>query len=468
MPKKTTRKVKTKNNLKTLSIPKKPRSIIIAITVTLLAAFGTWRVFFANAQPNNCQIQDNVKICDVDQAATGEDAVLSVSEEAAALGNAGWIYYGAAFRAPMGPLYGAKPVFRVARSDISYHDFLFDAQVRDKEAKYAPNVRNEGVFFYAWDTGIPGSHPVYRITQGGSTTKAMFSTDKAWIDQRLAEGANDPHGWKDGGIAFYAYRPDYTVAGQVNPYDCSIQANFVTDRCKAQRENLAGAINRGDVPANNECPQTLDAYMRVPFPGKLAADCQRYWNTYMQDCSIPENLRSDRCRGPREEIARQQQEQIAKRQAAGKGGKGNRTQAQGFTPDVAKIASLPPNKTCSSPDLTPAEKDRCAKAFLIIAQTIQSTYSNSNKRPHSVAGNVRKMPYRLPYEIKKKLGSKSKYESIADIKAKLIAAAKLKEAAELKAKYERMAEAKSKAERKAKAEAAQAYKKYLIAINLKR
>jgi hypothetical protein len=92
--------------------------------------------------------------------------------------------------------------------------------------------------------------------------------------------------------------------------------NFVSDRCKTQRESLAAASAAGAIPKTGSCPQTYDAYKKAPFPGQLSADCQKFWNVYAQDCSRQEVFLSDNCKGPREQLAREMERQAQERAAA--------------------------------------------------------------------------------------------------------------------------------------------------------
>lgn len=326
-----------------LQIKGKPRlnKWALLVLVLFIGVFGAWRIFFAGAAPNNCQPENGVNICDVDQVAGGSDTVLSVDAEAQILGNQGWgWYYGAAFRAPTQPYNNAVAVHRVYNDKATYHDWVTDAQKREKEAKYGPNTY-EGVAFFAWEKpGQPGTVPVYRLTRSGGASQTIFSTDKAWVDKMLAESGSNPDGWKQDtvapGIAFYAYPPNYKVAGQQNPYDCSILENFVSDRCQAPRENLVKAVEQGKVPTTNECPKTLKIYQEAPFPGQFSQDCQTFWNTYMKDCSISENFLADRCKAERETVAKAAAEQARLRaeaaaKARAKAAQASRSRSSGST-----------------------------------------------------------------------------------------------------------------------------------------
>lgn len=328
---------------------------MVAIVV-IIAAVGAYLLFFASAATNNCQAEKGVQICDVDQTAGGADSILSTAGEAENLGAQGWgTYYGAAFRAPMSAVNGAVPIHRVFNPGASYHDFVTDAQKGQKEAKYGA-LTYEGVAFFAWTTQQPNTVPVYRISRGGASTQAMFSTDRAWVDNMLAQGANNPDGWKvnqyGDEIAFYAYPPNYKVADTVNPYDCSILENFVSSRCDAARTNLVTKIDNG-APVGNTCPETLEVYQKAPFVSQFDAACQKKWNDYMQRCDIPENFATDRCKGPREALAAAQQAQAearkkAQAEAAAAAAKNNPTKYQ---PD--KTTKTPPTSDTTTGSTTP-------------------------------------------------------------------------------------------------------------------
>ena len=304
------------------------KSLTGLFIILVISIIGASILVFSQAAPNNCQTQDGIPICDVDQSAWDQDSVLSRGSEAKSLASRGWIYYGAAFRAPAHAYKGAVPITRIYNQSATYHDFVTPSQKSTKEAKYKGKTRNEGVAFYAWNTKITGTVPVYRLTRAGNHTQTIFSTDKAWVDRLLATDKGKDDGWKKDNlapfVAFYAYPPNYKVVNKVddkvvatpNPYDCSIEANFISDRCKTQRENLATEVKQGNVPKDNSCPKTLSAYLKAPLVGELTSDCQKYWNTYMQNCSIQENYVSDRCTKEREAIAKAQLEQIRARQEA--------------------------------------------------------------------------------------------------------------------------------------------------------
>lgn len=290
-----------------LTTPRKLNLKIATLLIVVLAAVGAYLLFFAEAATNNCQTGDNnVQVCDVNMVVGDTDTVLSINNEAESLGSQKWgMYFNTTFRAQKTTGNGAVPITRVYNEGATLRDWVTDTQKSAKEAKYGA-VINNGIVFYAWKTQVKDTVPVYRISRAGNHTQHIFSVDKAWVDKMLAQGANDPNGWKRDiygpFIAFYAYPPNYKVADKPNPYDCSIQENFLSDRCKDQREALQNAVNSGAIPKGNTCPTTLTAYLAAPFPGQFEKSCQDKWNKYMQDCSIKENFLSDRCKTNRDAL----------------------------------------------------------------------------------------------------------------------------------------------------------------------
>jgi hypothetical protein len=283
-----------------------PNKWVALIFIAIIAGIGSYFVFFSEAAPNNCQNQDGVPICDVDLVAGLTDVVIGVDEEPQRLGRDGWgMYFGPAFRAPTKPINGAFPIYRVYNHNATLHDWVTGGQKAAKEAKYE-GVQVEGVPFYAWDKQVPGTVPVYRISRGGSETKILLTSDKAWIDRILAVEANDPNGWRQNQfgefIAFYAYPISYTVPGTVNPGDCSIAANLNNPECKTQKESLEGAIGTDALPTSNECPATIDKYLAAAFPSQFSQACQDKWNNFVKDCSKQENFLSDRCKTQRAQL----------------------------------------------------------------------------------------------------------------------------------------------------------------------
>ncbi len=348
----------------------KINKLLVSLILLMVVGFGTWLLFFANAASNNCQKQEGdnktfVQICDVDQIASGSDTVLSTDGEATNLAAKGWgIYYGAAFRAPKATYKGAVPITRIYNKDATWHDYLTELQKNQKEAKYGKG-ENQGIPFFAWrDDKVPGTVPVYRLTRMGGATQPLFTTDKALVDKLVAQDANNPDGWKLGkdanAIAFYAYPPNYKAGNQDNPYDCSVIANFNSDRCKGAREKLVNAVNNGSIPKDDKCPKTLTAYLKAPFPGQFSADCQKFWNTYMQDCSITENFTSDRCKVQREALAKAQAEQARKRaeEAAAQAAAAAAAQQQGGGSNGGAVTRPSCSRNCAPPPpITPGTCD---------------------------------------------------------------------------------------------------------------
>ena len=295
---------------------------IVILTALVIASIGAYYLFFAKAATNNCQPENGVQICDVDQVGATNDTVLSLNGEAESLGAQGWgTYYGAAFRAPTSAYNGAVPVHRIFNGNNTWHDWVTDTQKNEKQAKYGA-ANYEGVAFFAWTgPGQPGTVPVYRLARGGAETNVVFSTDRGWVDKMLALDASNPNGWKldnlAPGIAFYAYPPNYTVAGLTNPYDCSILENFNSERCQKQQENLKTNIDNGNIPKDpGACAKSVNEYINNPLSHLYPKECQDFWNAYMNNCSITENFTSDRCKKEREALAKEQQRQIDARKKA--------------------------------------------------------------------------------------------------------------------------------------------------------
>jgi hypothetical protein len=304
------------------SLPKVNKWLAL-LFVAVIAGVGAYIIFRANAATNNCQAIDAVQICDVDMALGNDTTVLSTKGWADELGKQGFWYFGAVFRAPTTAYAGAVPISAVYNESTTYRDYMTVAQKSLKDSAFPGKTKDEGVAFYAWENpGQPDTVPVYRITQGGSTTKTFYSTDLGTINRLLAESQNDPNGWKrdqfagSSFIAFYAYPPNYKVAAQPNPYDCSIQANYVSDRCSGPRAALDTAVAAGNVPVGKDCPATLEIYRKAPFASQFDQACQDKWNTYMNDCSVQENFVSDRCKKERQAFVDAEAEQARLRAAA--------------------------------------------------------------------------------------------------------------------------------------------------------
>ena len=304
------------------SLPKVNKWLAL-LFVAVIAGVGAYIIFRANAATNNCSPVDAVQICDVNMALGNTETALSTNEWSESLGNAGWWYFGAVFRAPTSAYAGSVPISAVFNESSTYRDYMTVAQKSLKDSAFPGKTKDEGVAFYAWENpGQPDTVPVYRITQGGSTTKTFYSTDLGTVNRLLAESQNDPNGWKrdqfagSSFIAFYAYPPNYAVAKQPNPYDCTIQANYVSDRCTGPRAALDTAVAAGNVPVGNDCPATLEIYRKAPFASQFDQACQDKWNSYMNDCTIQENLVSDRCKKELQAQADEQAEQARLREAS--------------------------------------------------------------------------------------------------------------------------------------------------------
>ncbi len=302
------------------SRPKFSKKVIL-IAAALVAGIGAYFMFFAGAEPNYCQVEDGANICHVNLVYQAYDSVLSVDGEYKALGEQGWgEAYGAIFKAPTTPLDGAVPVYRLYNAKLTWHEWATADQKSQKEAKYNGNgdIQQEGVAFFAWTDGHrPGTVPVYRITSGGAKSKSIYSVDKTWIDQRLAEGATEPDGWRIDavmpGIAFWAYPPNYQVKTPPNEqpkpdlYDCSLLEN--ASRCTAQWANLNKSIANG-MPVGPTCPNNLTDYQKAQ-PSQFDQACNDRWNAYMRDCSAPEIMNRPTCVAERQAKANENAKIIA-------------------------------------------------------------------------------------------------------------------------------------------------------------
>ncbi len=341
------------------SLPKVNKWLAL-LFVAVIAGVGAYIIFRANAATNNCAPVDAVQICDVNMALGAETTVLSTNEWAESLGKAGFWYFGAVFRAPTTAYAGSVPISAVYTESATYRDYMTVAQKSLKDSAFPGKTKNEGVAFYAWEKpGQPDTVPVYRITQGAAGTKTFYSTDLGTINKLLAEGQNDDAGWKrdqfagSSFIAFYAYPPNYAVAKQPNPYDCSILANYVSDRCAGSRAALETAIAAGNVPVGNDCPATLEIYRKAPFASQFDQACQDKWNTYMNDCTVKENFLSDRCKVERQAFVDAEAEQARQRAAA--------AAAQRREPSKPGTPSTPGTGGCTADKATCAFLAECEK-----------------------------------------------------------------------------------------------------------
>ena len=296
-----------------------------------------------------------VQVCDVDMALGAETTVLSTTGWADELGKKGFWYFGAVFRAPTTAYAGSVPISAVYSESATYRDYMTVAQKSLKDSAFPGKTKNEGVAFYAWEKpGQPDTVPVYRITQGGAGTKTFYSTDLGTINRLLAEGKNDDAGWKrdqfagSSFIAFYAYPPNYAVAKQPNPYDCSILANYASDRCAGSRAALETAIAAGNVPVGKGCPATLEIYRKAPFASQFDQACQDKWNTFMNDCTVKENFLSDRCKVERQAFVDAEAEQARQREAAAA------AQRRAASNSGSTTGTNPPTPGTTNPPIIPA------------------------------------------------------------------------------------------------------------------
>jgi len=352
--KKTSAKSRTANSKSKLSSLPKVNKWLALLFVAVVAGVGAYIIYRANAATNNCQLENSVQICDVDMALGNDVTVLSTKGWSESLGQQGFWYFGAVFRAPTTSLAGAVPVNSVYNASTTYRDYMTTGQKALKDSAFPGKTTDEGTVFYAWEQpGQPNTVPVYRITQGGDTTKTFFSTDLGTINRLLAEDQNNPNGWKkdqfagSGFVAFYAYPPNYAVAKQPNPYDCSIQANFVSERCTGPREALVVRVEAGDVPVGNDCPASLAIYQKAPFASQFDQACQDKWNSYMNDCSIQENFISDRCKQERQAFVDAEAEQARLRAQA--------AAVQRSASGKKRVSGKSPLVTTNANPLTPAD-----------------------------------------------------------------------------------------------------------------
>jgi len=182
--------------------------------VALVAVMGSYLLFFADAAANNCTVAstkaESTKICDVNQVShpSGTDSAFAVNDEYSALVGQGWTNWGVAFRAPNSAFAGAKPVHRFYNKPLTAHYLIIESDPLYAQFKADPtNNVDEGIFFYAWDNGnVKNTEPVHRVNRKPWYFLQMYSTNRAWVDQFVA---NPDNTWEYGGIAFYAYNANY-------------------------------------------------------------------------------------------------------------------------------------------------------------------------------------------------------------------------------------------------------------------
>ena len=230
---------------KGLQSKRKINKKIVALVTVVIAAIGALLLIFSHADVNGCtQLTDADKkvysVCSVRFLRGRDDSILlkSGSSEITSLKAAGFDQlggwdYGNIFRAPDGPYKGAVPIYRVFNAGASLHDFVTASQRDQKSAVWkASSYVNEGIAFYAYETQVPGTVPVYRSYHKGSTF-TLYTTDLAQRNAQVAQDSNIVPGASDGlkytgDIAFYAY-PNL---------DCSKAENFYTAGCNDERTNL--------------------------------------------------------------------------------------------------------------------------------------------------------------------------------------------------------------------------------------
>ncbi|MCX6728049.1 MAG: hypothetical protein NTX11_04535 [Candidatus Saccharibacteria bacterium] len=230
---------------KGLQTKRKINKKIVALVTVVIAAIGALLLIFSHADVNGCtQLTDTDKkvysVCSVRFLRGRDDSILlkSGSSEITSLKAAGFdqlggFDYGNVFRAPDGPYKGAVPIYRVFNAGASLHDFVTASQRDQKSAVWkASSYVNEGIAFYAYETQVPGTVPVYRSYHKGSTF-TLYTTDLAQRNAQVAQDGNILPGASDGlkytgDIAFYVY-PNI---------DCSKAENFYTPGCNDERTDL--------------------------------------------------------------------------------------------------------------------------------------------------------------------------------------------------------------------------------------
>lgn len=248
---------KQKSLLDFFNDPKRKRFAIVGIV--MIAIMGAYIIFKTYANPNSCIGVEGGSICDVDQAIHNDDSVLNTNEEPLTLGNSGtgWIYTGTVFRAPNFPQNGAQPITRFFLASQSKHLALLPGPQADFLG--AVGATREITLGYAWPgPGQPGTVPVYSYERSDPFTNFFYTTDKGQGDSFVNSGA----GWREAGVAFYAYPPTYTPpappSAPVPPVatkdsDCpnaSLKINDSGECVKALKGILMG-LGSGDLNKEN-------------------------------------------------------------------------------------------------------------------------------------------------------------------------------------------------------------------------
>ncbi|MEI6481277.1 MAG: hypothetical protein WCO19_03165 [Candidatus Saccharibacteria bacterium] len=239
-------KAKPKTPLaKGLQVKRKLNIKIVALVTIVIAAIGALLFIFSHADVNGCtQLTDTDKktysVCSIRHMRSTLDSVLDKSGateianlKASGFDQLGGWDFGNIFRAPDGPYKGAVPIYRVYNASSSLHDYVTDTQRNQKAADWkASSFVNEGIAFYAYETQIPGTVPLYRVTNKAGVY-IWFTTDLADRNAQMANNNNlVPHASDAlkyaGEVAFYVYPP----------LDCSKAENFYTAGCNDERTDL--------------------------------------------------------------------------------------------------------------------------------------------------------------------------------------------------------------------------------------
>lgn len=216
-----------KRNKSLLELLKSNRKILI-ISILLTTLVGSY-FLITQAAPNNCTPVPGGGICDMDQASYGDDSVISWSSEPFDLhAKYGWWYWGTAFRAPNFPLDGSQALYRVNYVPLSMHGMYLHPEMQNLVNNGATLENGGAPMAFVWSYQAPNTVPVYRLERDFPHTVNLYSTDNDQINKILS---GDPK-FKNKGIAFYAYPPNYTPPPPPNtPAPVIVQKN---DNCENQ------------------------------------------------------------------------------------------------------------------------------------------------------------------------------------------------------------------------------------------
>lgn len=206
---------KTKSALK--ARPKINKWLSLAIVIAC-ASVGAYLLFFAKAAVAGCSqvpgAADGKQICNVTQASTGQDSVISNSSETDGLVAGGWWNWGTVFRAPNYAKNGALPVHRFLYPDISAHLALIEGSKDYNVAIADPgHYHDEGIVFFAWPDGRePGTVPIERIDRGALYFLSLYFDNRQQPDSIIAgDHSYSYHDGINGASYFYAYPANYVV-----------------------------------------------------------------------------------------------------------------------------------------------------------------------------------------------------------------------------------------------------------------